>query len=81
MNGNFTCGYAAKLDGGEIIFDGGKFNPKPVNEITVAAWIYIDSNTDRQTIFATRAAGKDHGVWKSFLSIWQHCCCCLLYFE
>ena len=62
VNGNFTCGYAAKLSGGEIIFDGSKFNPKPTNAITVAAWIFIDSNTDRQTIFATRASGNEHGL-------------------
>lgn len=61
VNGNFSCGYAVKLDGGEIMFDGSKFHPKPTTAITVAAWIYIESNTDRQTIFATRAGENGNG--------------------
>ena len=61
VNGNFSCGYAVKLDGGEIVFDGSKFNPKPSVAITVAAWIYIESSVDRQTIFATRAGGNSAG--------------------
>jgi len=69
VNGNFTCGYAVKLSGGEILFDGSKFSPKPVSAVTVAAWVFIESNTDRQTIFATRAGGSDHDNF--FLEIEQ----------
>ena len=68
VNGNFSCGYAVKLDGGEIMFDGSKFHPKPTAAITVAAWIYIESNTDRQTIFATRAGGKENGMYVNHMN-------------
>ena len=61
VNGNFSCGNAVRLEGGEILFDGSRFYPKPSVAVTIASWIYIDSNVKRQTIFATRAGGQSNG--------------------
>ena len=55
VKGNFSCGFAVKLEDGEIIFNGNDFNPKPLKGVTVAAWIYADSIVQRQKLFSTRA--------------------------
>ena len=60
--GNFSCGFAAKLEDGEIIFNGNDFHPKPSQGVTIAAWIYVDSKVQRQKLFSTRAEGTGSGM-------------------
>ncbi len=58
MRTKFSCGVAQRLMGGQISFDGTAFNPKPLNGISVAAWIKLNSTTGRQSVFYTVGRGQ-----------------------
>ena len=42
-----------KILGGDILFDGERFWPKPVEAITIALWVKLDTNKGIQSIFDT----------------------------
>lgn len=39
--------------GGNILFDGPRFSPKPNSSVTLTVWIKLIKNNSRQTAFAT----------------------------
>ena len=41
------------LSGGDILFDGERFWPKPVEAITIALWLKLDTNKGIQSVFDT----------------------------
>ena len=42
-----------RISGGDILFDGERFWPKPVEAITIALWVKLDTNKGIQSIFDT----------------------------
>eukprot|EP00795_Rhopilema_esculentum_P008194 gene8194-14126_t len=47
------CDSGVSLLGGDILFDGERFWPKPVEAVTIALWIKLDTNKGIQSIFDT----------------------------
>jgi len=47
------CDSGVSLSGGDILFDGERFWPKPVEAITIALWVKLDTNKGIQSIFDT----------------------------
>ncbi|XP_047144561.1 uncharacterized protein LOC100203132 isoform X2 [Hydra vulgaris] len=47
------CDSGVSLSGGDILFDGEKFKNKPVDAITMALWIKLDSTSGIQSVFDT----------------------------
>ena len=39
--------------GGNILFDGSRFSPKPNTSVTLAVWIKLINNDRRQSVFTT----------------------------
>ena len=39
--------------GGDILFDGPRFHPKPNGSVTMAVWIKLDTNLGAQSVFDT----------------------------
>ena len=73
MAANYSCGMAERLIGGQVMFDGDKFAPKPKTAVTIAAWIKLNTTRGRQSIFYTVGGGQyDLGcedgkiVWANF---------------
>ena len=59
--GNFSeyllhIGFIFDIDvglGGDILFDGPRFYPKPYSSITITVWIKLTTNLGRQSVFDT----------------------------
>eukprot|EP00794_Sanderia_malayensis_P012220 gene12220-13478_t len=47
------CDSAVSLLGGDILFDGERFWPKPIEAVTIALWVKLDTNKGIQSIFDT----------------------------
>ena len=53
MHTNYSCGFACRLIGGDVTFDGSKLIPKPGSAVTIAVWVKVNNTNTQQTIFST----------------------------
>eukprot|EP00794_Sanderia_malayensis_P012811 gene12811-14124_t len=65
------CGHGIRFQGGNILLDGDQLVNKPLTGITIAVWVYVDSNEGQQELFQTVDPNSDenrHGQFYLELS-------------
>ena len=52
--------------GGDILFDGLRFYPKPSGSVTMAVWIKLDTNIGAQSVFDTIGGNASTHRWGQY---------------
>ena len=52
--------------GGDILFDGPRFHPKPNGSVTMAVWIKLDTNIGAQSVFDTTGGNASTHRWGQY---------------